>query len=82
MAQIEAERAVLQSVTGDDNALSPEGSAKVQERRGTYYLALPLAKVQAHGLGQGAPLQRGYHPETGCVVVCLRDDVDLFEREF
>ena len=78
MAQTDAERAVLQSLTGEDNALSPEGSAKVQERRGTYYLALPLAKVQAHGLGQGDAIQRGYHPETGCVVVCLRDDVDMF----
>ena len=78
MAQTNAERAVLQAMNGDDSALAPEGTAKVQERRGTYYLALPIEKVKAHGLGQGDGLQRAYHPETGCILVCLRDDVDLF----
>jgi hypothetical protein len=77
MAQTDAEKAVLQSLSGD-GGLSPEGSARVQERRGTFYVALPLSKVRAHGLAQSDSLRRAYHPETGCIIVCLRDDVDLF----
>ena len=78
MAQTNAERDVLQSLTGDDSVLSPEGTARVQVRNGTYYLAIPLSKVRAHGLAQGDPIQRAYHPPTGCVVSCLDDGTDLF----
>ncbi|WP_159900758.1 hypothetical protein [Salinirussus salinus] len=80
MSQSEAERAVLQAMHGD-GALTPYGSAKVQiNGRGTAYLAVPVELAEHYGMTQGVEVQRGFHAETGCLVACLHNDVDLFER--
>jgi hypothetical protein len=78
MSQANAETAVLQALQGD-GALSPYGSAKVQMQDTTGYVALPIEIVNQYDIRQGYEVQRAYHPETGCVVTCLRDDVDLFD---
>lgn len=81
MSQTDAERKVLQSLAGDDVNLSPEGTASVQEKSGSYILTLPLSKIRAHGISKGDSLQRAYHAPSGCLVIPLRDDVDLFGVE-
>ena len=46
----------------------------------TGYVAIPIELVAQHGIQQGYEVQRAYHPESGCLISCLRDDVDLVER--
>ena len=77
MAQTDAQRAVLQAVHGD-GALTPYGDAKAQMQDTTAYIAVPQQLTQLYGISQGDPFSRAYHAETGCLIVCLRDDVDLF----
>jgi len=79
MSQTDAERAVLQAMHGD-GALTPYGSAKVQMQDTTAYIAVPIELTQHFGISQGVEVQRAYHAETGCLISCLRDDVDLFGR--
>ncbi|MFC7072973.1 hypothetical protein ACFQJ7_13120 [Halovenus rubra] len=77
MSQSTAETAVLQAITGD-GALSPYGTAKVQMQDTTAYAAIPIEVASAYDVQQGYEVQRAYHAETGCLINCLRPEVDLF----
>lgn len=62
----------------DSNVLSPEGSASVQHRGGTHYIAIPARLANFYGIEQGTDLIRAFDPASTCLIVPLRDDVDLF----
>jgi len=62
----------------ESDALSPEGSASVQNRGGTAYVSIPARLVEHYGIEQGDSLQRAYDPATGCLIIPL-SDYDLFE---
>ena len=76
MSQPGAERRVKQALT-ESSALSPEGSAKAQEKQGSHYVAIPARLADHYGIGQGAVLERAYDPETGTLIISL-GDADLF----
>ncbi|MCU4716874.1 hypothetical protein [Halapricum hydrolyticum] len=77
MSQADAQRRV-QAAMIDSDALSPEGSASVQNWGGTAYVAIPRRLVQHYEIEQGDRLQRAYDPKTGCLTISLGDH-DLFE---
>jgi hypothetical protein len=79
MSQTDAEQAVLQAIHGD-GALTPYGSARVQMQGTTAYIAVPIELTQHFGISQGYEIERAYHADTGCLISCLRDEVDLFKR--
>lgn len=78
MSQADAQRRVMTSLT-ESNVLSPEGSAKVQMKNGTAYIALPPRLVNFYGIEQGDDLDRAFDPASSCLIIPLNDNVDLFE---
>jgi len=76
MSRTTAQTEVLQAI--QDGALSPYGTARTQMQGTTAYVAVPIELVEALNLEQGVEVQRGYDPDTGCLITCLRDDYDLF----
>ena len=79
MTQTTVQTEVLQAM--HDGVLSPYGTATVQMQKSTGYVAVPIELVQGLGIGQGYEVQRGYHAPTGCLILCLRNDYDLFSAE-
>lgn len=79
MSQTGAERKVLEAMY--NGALSPYGTGRMQMAGGTAYVAIPIELVDTLGLEQGAEIQRGYHAETDCLVMSLREDQNLFQLE-
>jgi hypothetical protein len=79
MTQTDAERKVLQALGDNDGALTPYGSARAQMQDTTAYVAVPINLVEHFGISQGHEVQRAFHAETGCLVSCLRHDVQLFD---
>ena len=77
MSQADAQRRVLQALTGE-SAMSPEGSAQVQEKGSSAYVAIPADLVDHFELSQGESLDRAYHPETSCLVIALDPEVAIF----
>ena len=80
MSQTEAQRAVLQAIHGD-SALTPYGDAKAQMQDTTAYIAVPIELSKLYGISQGEEFSRAYHAESGCLIISLRDGVDLFSNE-
>ncbi|MHB9287347.1 hypothetical protein ACKVMT_09955 [Halobacteriales archaeon Cl-PHB] len=72
MSQSARQREILQALAGDV-PLAPEGSAKVQAKQNTDYIAIPGDLSDHHGLEQGDELDRYYHPETRSLVIQLPD---------
>lgn len=58
MSQALNQREVLQALTGE-TALTPEGTAKVQESGKSVYIAIPVELADHHELEQGDELNRG-----------------------
>ncbi|QSG15170.1 hypothetical protein [Halapricum desulfuricans] len=63
----------------DYDALSPYGSASVQNRGGTAYVAIARRLVEHCGIEPGTSLSRAFHPESSALIIPLNDDVNLFE---
>ncbi|WP_229112924.1 hypothetical protein [Halapricum desulfuricans] len=78
MSQADAQRRV-QAAMIDSDALSPEGSASVQNRGGTAYVAIPRRLVEHYEIEPGMSLSRAFHPESSALIIPLSDDVNLFE---
>jgi hypothetical protein len=78
MPQTDPQRRVLQALS-DGERLSPQGTAKVQVRRGTAYIAIPAHLVDHYESQQSDELQRASHPESSCLVIPLDDSTELFE---
>jgi len=76
MSQTGAERRVKQALI-DSDSLSPEGSAKAQQRSGATYVAVPVELVKHHGISQGSELERAYHAKSSTLLVSL-DGNSLF----
>ncbi len=76
MSQTTAQTEVLQAI--HDGALSPYGAARVQMQDTTGYIAIPIELVEAYGLQQGFEVRRAFHPETDCLIICLRENCDTF----
>lgn len=76
MSQTTAQTRVLQAI--EDGNLSPYGTARLQMQDTTGYVAVPIELVQALEMEQGSDIQRGYDAETGCLIISLREDYDLF----
>jgi hypothetical protein len=70
MSQASAQREVQQALQGD-GPLTPEGSAKVQEKRSSKYIAIPSNLANHHGIEQSDDLSRYYHAPTNCLVTPL-----------
>lgn len=80
MSQTTAQKDVLQAV--QERTLSPYGTARVQMQDTTGYVAIPIELVEALGLGQGASVQRGCDSGSGCLVISLGEDHDLFAEHW
>lgn len=78
MSQTDAERRVTRALTETD-VLSPEGSAVVQNKRGTRYVAIPKRLAQFYDVDQGDEVQRAFDPATGLLIVSL-NGYDIFEQ--
>jgi len=78
MSQADAQRRVMTQMI-DSDALSPYGSASVQNRGGTAYVAIPRRLVEHYGIEPGTSLSRAFDPASSCLIIPLNDDVDLFE---
>lgn len=63
MSQSAAQRQALSSVLGEGGRrVSPAGTCKIQEKRGTRYAALPKDQALVDGLAQSSELVGGYDP--------------------
>lgn len=78
MSQAEAQRRVIESL-GDPSVLSPEGSARVQVKEGTAYVAIPARLANFYEIEQSTEVARAFDPASGCLITVLNSNVALFE---
>lgn len=78
MSQADAQRRVLSSLS-DRNVLSPYGTARIQEKQGTAYIAIPSRLADFYGLEQGDEITRAFDPASSCLILPLADGADIFE---
>ena len=79
MSQTHAGHAVLQAIHGD-GAPTPYGSVRAQMQGTNAHIAVPIELTQHFSISRGYEIERAYHADTGCLISCLRDEVNLFER--
>lgn len=76
MSRTTGQTEVLQAI--HDGALSPYTTARTQMQSTIAHIVVHIELVEVFNLEQDVEVRRGYDPDTGCLITCLRDDYGIF----